>query len=133
MIVECPHCESRVDGKVIAQHQSPYITDPDYGPYYTRVSLVECPACNRTLLVGQESDDLDDTVARWSLPWRLWPAPKRDFSWEIPDPVRFSLEEAERCVKATAYTASAVMCGRALEAICRHFNTSSKNIEGGLK
>jgi hypothetical protein len=47
--------------------------------------------------------------------------------------VRVSLDEAERSFRASAYLASAVMCGRALEGICRHFNTKSAYLGGGLK
>jgi hypothetical protein len=40
--------------------------------------------------------------------------------------------EARKCFKAAAYTACAVMCGRAIEGICEHFGTKSKNLMGGL-
>jgi hypothetical protein len=43
------------------------------------------------------------------------------------------MEEANKCFKAGAYSACAVMCGRALEGICRHYKTKSEYLAGGLK
>lgn len=42
-------------------------------------------------------------------------------------------EVQQACFKARAYSACAVMCGRALEGICRHFETRSQYLGGGLK
>jgi hypothetical protein len=42
-------------------------------------------------------------------------------SGQIPHGIRDSLEEAYKCLRCKAYTASVGMCGRALEAIGRHF------------
>jgi hypothetical protein len=41
--------------------------------------------------------------------------------------------EAERCFDARAFVACAVMCGRTLEGICRHFKTQSSYLAQGLK
>jgi HEPN domain-containing protein len=47
--------------------------------------------------------------------------------------IRSSLEEARLCFKAGAYSASAVMAGRALEGVCRHFGTKSSYLGSGIK
>src|SRR2546428_152743 len=50
----------------------------------------------------------------------------------IPDIVRVSLEEAQRCHAAAANTACAVMCGRALEGVCIHFGTKDRHLAKAL-
>ncbi len=43
------------------------------------------------------------------------------------------MDEAERCIQAGAFFAATAMCGRALEAICRHFSTKDTYLGAGLK
>jgi uncharacterized protein DUF4145 len=130
MIIECHYCESRVDAKVLASHDSFDENDPS--PF--RATLLECPGCNSPLLAGQYAEgETAEGDQVWEAPVRVWPAPDRYVSWEVPAIVRTSIEEAERCFKAKAYTACAVMCGRALEGVARHFKTKSAYLAGGLK
>jgi hypothetical protein len=46
--------------------------------------------------------------------------------------VRHSIQEAEKCLTVRAYSACAVMCGRAVEALCKD-KVGSKNLSEGLK
>lgn len=130
MIIECPYCQANVDGKVLTSHES---FDPEADPFAFRASLLECPVCKSTLLAGQSLVDVDFNKQEWDSPSRIWPSPKRYYSWSIPNLVRVSLEEAERCLRAGAYIGCAAMCGRALEAICRHHETKSPYLGDGLK
>lgn len=131
MLIECNICESRVDARILKSHES---YDPETDPSPFRATLLECPGCKNSLLVGQYHEGTDPNGdAIWDNPARVWPAPDRYVSWEIPAIVRVSLEEAEQAFKGKAYTACAVMCGRALEGICRHYKTRSQYLGGGLK
>jgi hypothetical protein len=131
LILECPYCKANVQGTVLGSHDS---FDPDQDPTPFRAILMECSACKNTLFAGQyEEYDPSSDNAYFGTPWRLWPSPKRSLSWEIPPLVRTSLDEADRCLKAGAFIASAAMSGRALEGICRHFKTKSQYLSGGLK
>jgi hypothetical protein len=58
---------------------------------------------------------------------------KRQLSFAIPLSVRRAYEEAVRCEDAKAWTATAVMVGTAVEAICKDFDHSSTSIAEGLK
>jgi hypothetical protein len=62
----------------------------------------------------------------WSDLERVWPRPHANVSSSIPPKIADSLSEAQKCLAATAYTASVAMTGRALEAIGRHFHTNGK-------
>jgi hypothetical protein len=128
MIIECNHCESKVDGKLLAEHKSPFFDDLPFS-----VSLLECPVCKTALLAGQEFIQVGVDDYEWSSAIRLWPQPDKYLDWNLPDLVRHSIEEAERCYKVKAYSACAVMCGRALESICAEYKTKDKLLGGGLK
>lgn len=131
LILECPYCKANVQGKVIAAHDS---YDPNEDPTPFKTTLLECTACRNTLIAGQyEVYDPDSANSYYGAPTRLWPSPNRSLSWEIPSLVKVSLDEADRCLKAGAFIASAAMSGRALEGVCRHFKTKSQYLGGGLK
>lgn len=124
MIIECHICEAMVDAKCIGQHNCRDADDPD--DFYSY--LLECPQCRTTLLGGRYAfENLGDSLIR------LWPKPLRHFSTAIPNIIRNSLEEARMCFKVRAYNACTVMCGRALEGICRHFGAEKVNLGPGIK
>ncbi len=120
--VECPHCEAHVRSEVLAEIRSfnPDDTCPD-----SRVSLARCARCGEALLTSETCHGWGEVEGFASLSWgppkRLWPRPALEFDPSIPSIVRISLDEADRCLHARAYTACAVMCGRALEGICQHY------------
>ncbi|SDE70596.1 protein of unknown function [Paenibacillus sp. UNCCL117] len=129
MIIECPYCESKVDGIIKGEHET-------YGEHEDCPSkrvLLACPICNSSLLGLTEHWQIGNEEYKWSDAVRLWPEPDRVLSWELPDIVSISLNEAQKCFSSKAYIACAVMCGRALEGICKDFGTKHNNIAGGLK
>lgn len=131
MIIECNHCDAKVNAKVLGKKE--------FKEYETghpiEYLLGECPVCGSVLLgrskfeqVGPEDYDMGPAE-------RLWPVPpeKDTFDSSIPSLVRKSLHEARLCYRAKAYSACAVMCGRAIEAICKEHKTKSRNLAGGLR
>jgi hypothetical protein len=129
MIVECAYCESDVEAQELGQHEE--FDRDDIGP--ARYTLVACPKCKRSLLAGQELLSVGDDAEEWAPPMRLWPRPRRRFDFAVPDDVRISLREADRCLRAKAYLACAAMASRALEGVCRHFKGSREYVAPGLK
>ncbi|MBN2272408.1 MAG: DUF4145 domain-containing protein [Sedimentisphaerales bacterium] len=130
MIIECPYCESKVDGEVKGEHES-YDPREDPGPF--KAVLLKCPVCNNALLGGSDLEQTGPTSHGWSSLTRLWPQQESHIPWEIPAIVRKSLVEARTCFKARAYSACAVMSGRTLEGVCRHHSTNSNSLAHGLK
>lgn len=126
MIVECSYCEAKVNGKVLAQHDDPQGSE-DLQPSF-RTTFLTCPVCDNALLAGQM-----EIGAEWDTAARLWPSPEPYVSRLIPEVVRASLEEADRCSKAKAYAACAVMCGRSLEGIAHHYSITKPNLFESLK
>lgn len=130
MIIECPYCESKVDARVLTEHESTAIEQEILG---FKTLLLECPICFNAILAGQELWQTGLKKTEWDDARRLWPPPEKYLDWKIPISVRNSLEEAKRCYKAKAYYACAVMCGKTLESICSEYGTKNKFLAGGLK
>ncbi|WP_162488390.1 DUF4145 domain-containing protein [Azospirillum lipoferum] len=57
----------------------------------------------------------------------------KKFETEIPDNIQFNYEEAEKCLKVKAYTASVIMCRRTLESVCDHFEYKKGDLYFKLK
>lgn len=117
-LIECPKCNAMMGVEVRGQ----IVEDGDEDfPLDTTVSLCQCPNCG-SAIIGMEINEPEDS------PSRVWPSPDKTFSYKIPFLIRRSLEEAQKCLKAQAYDACAMMCGRALEAIGRHFYPDKNNL-----
>jgi len=125
MLIECHLCKAKVDAAVLGEHN-----DNDF--FATRTYLLQCPSCN-TALIAESHEDFTDDKSVWSRPVRVYPRPKRALGADIPPIVKNSLEEAEKCMQSGAYLAATAMCGRSLEAICRHYKTKDNYLGGGLK
>lgn len=100
--------------------------------------LVECPKCSQPIVAQrwffETAMYLDGrTEGEYTEFKRVWPSPEPEISWELPEVVRISLREAQACLRAKAYIASAAMSGRALEALCRDLNADDSMLGKGLK
>ncbi len=128
VIIECPDCESKVSAIVLAER----VYNPNYD-YPSVVYFLECPLCHMTMVGHSEFVMLDTNTGDYAPPTRLWPKPQEPLDWSIPRLVQKSIEEARKCYNAKAYAASAVMCGRSLEAICKEQNVKNMPLSKGLK
>ena len=130
MIIECPYCESKVDGEVKGEQES---YDPQEDPFPFKAVLLKCPICHNALLGGSDYVQTGPTTSGWSSLTRLWPQQESHIAWEIPVIARNSLVEARNCFKARAYSACVVMSGKTLEGVCLHHSTKSKNFDQWIK
>jgi hypothetical protein len=122
-LIECPTCEAMMGTEIKGQVvEGP---EDDGPPFATRISLCECPKCHGAL-VGVEMEDTP-YEGDFDAPTRVWPSPRKYISFKIPVAIRQSLNEAEKCLRGKAYTATVGMCGRALEATGRHFYPSTSD------
>jgi len=143
MVVHCHYCQATVDGREIGEVLVPgmeleswdeKMRDLERDPWTTRVVLLKCPACRGAIVAAQmlmETDENDIPI--WSRPERVWPGMGKYLGSSIPLTIRPSLEEAQKCLAAGAFTASVVMSGRSIEAMCSHFETNSVSLFAGLK
>jgi uncharacterized protein DUF4145 len=128
LIIECPTCEAKVSARVIAIKDG----SEDRGAP-TQILFMECLSCKGVLLGHTEMVQVSEDGWDYCRPDRLWPKPKNSISWKLPDLVRESLEEASLCFNARAYSATVVMCGRALESICKDHSVKDWKLSTGLK
>jgi hypothetical protein len=126
-IIHCNRCDARVQAKVLGAREYP--PGDDWDPY--RYVFVECTQCCSPL-VGHSEWVMDEDGGGWELPTRSWPEPDNDLHRNIPRAVSRSLQEAKRCYASRAHMACAVMCGRAVEAVCKE-KVLSKTLAEGLE
>jgi len=127
MIIECSKCNSNVDGKIIGEHELGIV---DGVPY--KIAMLVCPVCKNVLLGESEMIQVGYDDWDWSGAGRLWPDPNQHIDPCIPANVRRALEDANKCFKAKVYSACAVMCGKAIEAVCVE-RTGARTLYDGLK
>ena len=139
MLIDCTHCQARVNGEVL-KLDAHYESEPgdDYPTAGYRVGLLNCPECRHILVAHQillkpGGFDAMGDPDEWSGAVRVWPDPVSQLAMSIPESVRACLLEAHKCLHATAYTACVAMSGRAIEAMCRHFGTKREMLFEGLK
>lgn len=132
--IECPVCETKVKAIVLESR--------DYGPYNypngyyeepIEISFLECPFCKQVMLGFAQMVQTSEEDWDFSIPKLIWPVNTKTLDAIIPPTVRSSIEEARKCLKARAYSACAVMSGRALEALCKEQNVNKRNLAEGLR
>ncbi len=130
MVIDCPYCRSRVSAKVHGERE---YFEPREDPFPHKVAVLSCPGCKNTLVGFSEHIQHQFEDSHWDDATRLWPQPKRHVGLNVPMIVRQSLVEADRCFHAGAYSACEVMCGRALEGICRDSGANTNRLQTDLK
>lgn len=124
-VVHCNFCSARVQAVVL--HAKEYPGGEEREPY--RHLFLECTHCHSTLVGFSEWVDFGNDSG-WTYPERRWPEPEDPLPTAIPHSVRVSIREAQRCFATQAYMATAVMCGRAVEALCLEKVGATKFSEG---
>lgn len=135
---DCPHCQGRVQVREVACYEREGDEDDSWPPY--RMKTYACTVCEHALVylevetIGDGPEWDDEGRPFW--PRRVYPPDEpsqRRWADAIPETVRHSLEEATKSIEGGAYEACAVMTGRAIEAICRHFQTQQVTLGPGLR
>ena len=109
--VDCPKCSVRVKADV-----KNWVGDAQEEAFF----LAECPTCRQALfgrafVYRDQNNDWD-----WEHAERLWPTPAAtEISAAIPDAARRDIKDAQKCLAHGIYSASAVLCGRALERLIK--------------
>jgi len=128
----CLHCGTRSVSDALAT--ALYIEgEDDYPPGLEyRYRLVQCNACyDLSLLLamklgwegGRELYEEDRAV---------YPAPPRSLSAAVPKTLQSCFEEARVCYRVRAYTASAIMCRRALEILAAERGVRGRDLAQSL-
>jgi hypothetical protein len=126
MLLECTTCDARVDASVVTSYVA---HGGDLAPSFL-ITFARCPACASPFLATQEEDFGEH---QWQAPQRLFPPPEVNSAATFPKPIQQAYSEARACYRAGAYTAAAIMCRKALEAICREHGADERTLAASLK
>ena len=134
MLISCPDCEAKVDAKILNQVPGPREEELDGGGFDIRLaerySLLECTACGQILLAHQQEAPWEEDL--WSEPQRVYP-PEREAHHGLPVGIRESFRETLSCHAAGHYTATALLCRRTLEMVCKDLDPTTEGLFAGLK
>jgi hypothetical protein len=131
----CPTCNILVEAKVIARGFGEFRSDAvnpldgDDAEYHgDHYSIALCPRCNGPFLVREALYGIPgefETVTDKAVLFPISTAPKLE---GLPDSVRRSLDQAHRSFSTASYDACALMCRRALEAVCKALSAKGSNL-----
>ncbi len=125
IILECEDCGVTVEAQVLQS----YSMRPD-GELPRLYTFAKCPRCESPFVAVQESSLVDES---WDGPQRLYPPPHSPLGQNLPRPIQKAFNEAAQCLRARAYTASAIMCRKTLEGICVEHKINERNLGSSLK
>jgi hypothetical protein len=133
MTLDCPQCEARVAAEERGEYQARSGGFADGPAIRDRYVLFSCPACEHPFLVVSRAEE-EVGPDEWTGPdWKvLFPGGGFELRG-VPDTIALSYGEAAVCFRAGASTAAAVMCRRALEAICKDKGVTKRNLAANLK
>lgn len=132
--IECPGCDG---ARVRAQVTGTVASDPADIGIWQVVEMAQCPSCTGALVTvhaaefGGEDYDGQTMYDRTAL-MRLWPDPPRHLQSLAPAPVLADLDEAKRCLSVGAFSATTVMCRRALEGMTEGHGPKKATLEQRL-
>lgn len=111
IVIDCPQCAVRVKAKVATT-----INVDDTEGFF----LAKCPSCHSPLFGRAFFYENEWGNVVWDTAERLWPTPSiAEVGPTIPEAARRDVKDAQKCISHGIYSASAVLCGRALERLIK--------------
>jgi hypothetical protein len=137
--VFCPHCNIQVEARVIANGQGGFHNegadqfneiDAEYHGDMYYVAL--CRRCESPFLIRQSLYGIPAEFETITAEDVLFPASSRLPIEGVPIPVRRAFDQALRCFTSSSFDACALMCRRALEALCKEFGAKNGTLQAKL-
>ena len=129
MIIECMECRSYVEA---AEHGGFERLSDGNGPSCV-FSLLSCSKCGSPILVRQTNVGNMAEGDKWDTPQLVFPTSDLRVNPKAPHDIREAFDEACNCYRASAFTASAIMCRKTLEGICAAHGVSERTLATSLK
>jgi len=105
VVIDCPYCSVRV--KTLS---NAWIGGD------VAFFIVNCPTCKSVLFGESEQVINEQNQLEWDTLKRLWPIPSiNEVSSCVPKAAKKDIMDAQKCLSHGICSASAVLCGRALE------------------
>jgi Domain of unknown function (DUF4145) len=137
--VFCPTCNIQVQARAICAGRGGFSgnavnpldeTETEY--YGDTYSVALCPRCNAPFLMQQSRYGVVGEFETVTTKIVLYPTTSRLPAEGIPEPVGRAYQQALRCFSGSSYEASALMCRRSLEALCKSFAASGRSLQAKL-
>lgn len=127
MIERCPTCNEYVQTKKQCDYEK---LSNGTGPSIL-YSLLVCAKCSSAILIQQINQGNMAEGDIWGKSVILYPS---DLSINTNAPIKVlqAMEESYRCYHAQAYTASAIICRKALELICYEHKIKETNLSKSI-
>ena len=129
MVVECFSCEVTIEGIEIAKYSVEFTDDPIDTMQY---AFLKCPKCFHPILVKQKMEALGSNLY-FGLPIQIYPNNEFHLNPYVPKKLQEALMESIKCFKTGAFTATAIMCRRAIEGFCTLKGINERNLASSIK
>ena len=126
-VVHCEQCKQPRPGIPRGSYQQ---TSPGGSWWGVEYTLMECAVCSKPFVVESHSpwyDDIgyiDDKC--WSPPEQILPLVDEAVDDSVPANIAKSYQEARRSLRGQNFMAAALLCRRAIELVCKHFEAGGK-------
>lgn len=127
MLVDCKQCQAIVEAK---EHGVVETIDYEETGLHEKWTVTQCPRCKTPSLVLQVRQGVEE---QWDAPTRLYPPEDYKADFRLPGHLKACFTEAISCLRAKAYSATALMCRKSLEALCRLQGSTAPNLARALK
>src|SRR5688572_15711557 len=128
MVIWCETCQQHV---TLRSRSDYYLREGYSGGHCVEVVFAMCENCKSPFLMlhsGQRNVYVD-----WNQsPKILYPHQAHELDQVIPKSIATSYKEAFACFTQGNYTASAIMCRRVVEGLCKEFNAKGRNLNAKL-
>jgi len=129
MILECANCSLVVEGDVLCDYS---LVNPEDIIEAFKYTFAKCPKCDSPILFVQERE-VDINSIYWGDIKILHPQTDFHINPVIPDKIRETIVESVQCYRAKAYTATTIMCRRAIEGFCTIKGIKENNLALSIK
>lgn len=129
MIIECKNCNAHVE----AQSKGNFEILSNGEKPSSLYSLLQCTKCSAPMMASQLNIGNMAEGDKWDTPVRLFPPSNYRPNPNAPENIQAAFSEAHICYRNRAYTASAILCRKTLEGVCKAYKINERNLMEALK
>lgn len=104
--------------------------EEEYEPH--QWTFATCVNCERPYLLYQEATYSDHGYGEMSDMEQIYPSVGRSLPFGVPEPLRTTHEEVQRCLEVRAYTGAALLTRRIVEGICEDLGATGRTLAAKL-
>lgn len=139
--VNCLTCKSIVGAEEISSYIKE-TTDKEWSQDYNfkgelvqtfeKYIFLKCPCCLNPCVIRFSYSRGRDYAEDYEYTEVLYPKSNTNIDSSVPNSIKNAFNEAMRCFENKAFTASVIMCRKAIEGICKESKIEKKNLRDQL-